>query len=60
VNRGDIAALEQASRLEAIGVVVRSAELHAAAQQLQTFAAGGGNRAMRRAAARELRQKGRR
>ena len=57
VNTRD--ALDTAARLEALGVEVRSAELHAEAKRLQDWHASGGNRAMRRAAARAGKLKGR-
>jgi hypothetical protein len=51
-------ALETARRLEALGVVVRSAELADEAKRQQEFQQNG-NRAMRRAAARAKRRRGR-
>jgi hypothetical protein len=46
------AQLEVAARLEAHGIVVRSPELAARAELHRSFVVNGGNRAMRRAAAR--------
>lgn len=43
--------LQTVARLEAMGVVVKSPELREQAKQLNEFYARGGNRAMRRAAA---------
>lgn len=48
-------ALERAGRLEALGVMVRSGELAADAKAFAVFYARGGNRRMRRAAARASR-----
>ncbi len=60
MDRADVQALEQAARLQSIGVVVRSAEIAETAAQLRAFGEAGGNRAMRRAAKRVMRGKGRR
>lgn len=45
-------ALERAQRLQAFGIAIRSEELRNEASKYATFAARGGNRRMRRAAAR--------
>lgn len=50
-------ALQSAARLEAMGIVVRSAELSEEARRQQHFAANG-NRQLRRAAARAKRKRG--
>jgi hypothetical protein len=46
-------ALDTAARLEGMGIVVRSAELREQAASARSFYERGGNRAMRRAAARQ-------
>ena len=53
-------ALATAQRLEELGLVIRSAELQEEAKQLVAFRGRGGNRAMRRAAARAARKRARR
>ena len=53
-------ALDTAARLDALGVEVRSAELHAEAKRLQDWHARGGNRAMRRAAVKRRKVESRR
>ena len=55
----DVEALKTAARLEALGITVRSSELLETAQRHQAFVAAGGNRAMRRAAKRAQRKRGR-
>ena len=50
-------ALGIASRLEAVGVIVRSRELEAEAKAIREFHERGGNRAMRRAAAKAARRR---
>lgn len=52
-------ALRRAARLAELGVVIRSAELTEQAKNIQDFNARGGNRAMRRAANRAARKRGR-
>lgn len=51
-------ALERAHRLERMGLLVRSDELADEAKRLEMFYANGGNRAMRRAAARAAKKTG--
>lgn len=53
-------AIQRAARLEALGITIRSAELREEAKRHREFVESGGNRAMRRAAARAQRRKGRR
>lgn len=55
VSRDHLAA---AARLEAMGITVRSAEIRDFAAEQRAFVERGGNRAMRRAAARARRRKG--
>jgi hypothetical protein len=55
----DLEALERCARLERMGLIVKSAKLAETAEKLHTFRAAGGNRAMRRAAARATRKRGR-
>lgn len=52
-----VEALQRTQRLEELGLVVRSATLAKEARELLEFNARGGNRAMRRAAARASRRK---
>lgn len=52
-------ALDRAARLQSLGLQVRSPELAGEAQRMREFYATGGNRQMRRAAARGNRRKGR-
>lgn len=52
-------ALQVAARLQTLGVDVRSVELKETVDQHVVFRASGGNRAMRRAAARSTRRRGR-
>lgn len=59
MNIAELEALERAGRLAELGVVIRSAELTEHAKSLKTFNAAGGNRAMRRAAKRAARRRGR-
>jgi hypothetical protein len=54
-----VEALERARRLAQMGVEVRSAELLEHAKTLEQWSASGGNRALRRAARRSLRRRGR-
>jgi hypothetical protein len=51
--------LQRAARLEAAGLQVHSAELTERALAVRDFKAAGGNRAMRRAAQRRSRKRGR-
>lgn len=51
--------LATAARLESMGVVVRSVELSEEAKRRREFYERGGNRAMRRSAARAARRRGR-
>lgn len=60
MNGDTLDALARAHRLETLGITVRSEELAADAKRLREFAAAGGNRAMRRAAAKQDRSKRRR
>lgn len=55
----DIDALATAARLEQMGLHVRSAELREKANAIVAFGENGGNRAMRRAAKRAQRKRGR-
>lgn len=52
MDKKTLEALERAQRLTAMGFEVRSPELAAEAKATREFAGRGGNRAMRRAAAR--------
>jgi hypothetical protein len=52
----DIDALVAASRLQELGIEVRSPSLKAKAEEMRDFRVRGGNRAMRRAAARSKRK----
>lgn len=61
----DVENLERASRLEEMGISIRSAELveqaktiRERAERARAFVSRGGNRAMRRAAARARRKRG--
>lgn len=56
----DLEALRRTHRLQELGFVVRSRELSTAAKTLAEFHARGGNRAMRRAAAKARRRSRRR
>jgi hypothetical protein len=53
----DLEAINRASRLEQMGIVVRSPQLLEKAQSIAAFNAAGGNRAMRRAAKRAARRR---
>jgi hypothetical protein len=53
----ELEALQRTHRLEELGVVIRSRELEQAAKAFVEFHARGGNRAMRRAAAKAARRK---
>lgn len=55
--RDPFAALVRAARLEQLGVTVRSPELERQAAELKQFYERGGNRAMRRQAARAQRRR---
>lgn len=55
----DVDALKTAQRLTDLGIEIRSAELRETAAAHRTFVENGGNRAMRRAAKRAARKKGR-
>lgn len=57
MNEASLDDLQRAARLEAMGVHVRSAELTDLARRTNDFHANGGNRAMRRAAARTTRKR---
>lgn len=59
VDRQTVVAIERARRMQELGFVVKSQELEDAAASLQAFAATGGNREMRRRAARARRKPGR-
>jgi hypothetical protein len=59
MNRGDLEALEQATRLEQMGITIRSAEISITAAQLNAFYEGGGNRDLRRRVRRAQRRRGR-
>jgi hypothetical protein len=52
-----VEALQATRRLEELGVLVPSRELASQLQELRTFNARGGNRSMRRAAAKARRRK---
>jgi hypothetical protein len=54
-----IEALRTVARLEQLGVAVRSPELENEARRINEFYERGGNRAMRRAAAKQRRSRGR-
>lgn len=53
----DLEALERTQRLQELGLAIRSEELAQAARRLREFNARGGNRRMRRAAAKAARRK---
>jgi hypothetical protein len=53
----DVEAINRASRLEQMGIVIRSPELLEKAQSIAAFVEAGGNRAMRRAAKRAARRR---
>jgi len=55
----DLEAIERAARLEQMGIAIKSPELQAVAKNLTEFRQSGGNRAMRRAAKRSMRRRGR-
>lgn len=54
----DVDALHCAQRLHELGIIVRSPELSDQAKRLNEFNGAGGNRAMRRAAARAAKKSG--
>jgi hypothetical protein len=53
----DLESLQRASRLAEMGLLVRSAELTQQADELRAFVERGGNRKMRRAAAKAARRR---
>jgi len=53
----ELEALQRTQRLEELGLVIRSRELEQAAKTIVDFPVRGGNRAMRRAAAKAARRK---
>lgn len=50
-------ALQRAARLQEMGIAIRSSELSERAKTVNEFVTNGGNRAMRRAAARAKRRR---
>lgn len=55
----ELEALQRTQRLEELGLVIRSRELADTAKRFAEFHERGGNRAMRRGAARAARRRGR-